>query len=152
MIEEARSPAADEARGASEFDGLGRHVVSQASLSQNFRQAIRAELIGSNACTALCSAARGYAPVLALCRRLIEEGHDPDRPLHAYRGETLALVVRSIAEGAALAVEDDRLGTPRIRRWRTRSDGAALPMRQNRPLATAPSLSLGTTPEGGPCA
>jgi hypothetical protein len=113
---EARSPAAGETRGASKFDGLGRHVVSQTSLSQNFRQAVRAELISSNACSALGITARGYAPVLALCRLLIEAGIDPDRPLLAYRGDALALVVRSIAEGAALTVKDDRLGTPRFRR------------------------------------
>jgi hypothetical protein len=94
-------------------------------LSQNFKQAIRAELIGSNACSALGITARGHAPVLALCQLLIEAGHDPDRPLLAYRGDTLCLRVRSIAEGAALAVEDDRRGTPRFRRRRARGDGAA---------------------------
>ena len=87
--------------------------------------AIRAELIGSNACSALGITARGHAPVLALCQLLIEAGHDPNRPLLAYRGDTLCLGVRSIVEGAALTVEDDRLGTPRFRRRRARGDGAA---------------------------
>jgi hypothetical protein len=87
--------------------------------------AIRAELIGCNACSALGIIARGHAPVLALCQLLIEAGHHPSRPLLAYRGETLCLRVRSIVEGAALAVVDDRLGTPRFRRRRSRSDGAA---------------------------
>src|SRR5262245_21482830 len=122
---EARSPAADETHGASKFDGLGRHVVSRTSLSQNFGQAIRAELIGSNSCSALGITARGHAPVLALCQLLIEAGHDPNRPLLAYRGDTLCLRVRSIVEGAALAVEDDRLGTPHFRRRRARGAGAA---------------------------
>jgi hypothetical protein len=122
---EARSPVAGETRGASKSDGFGRRVVSPTSLSQNFKQAIRAELIGSNACSALGITARGHAPVLALCQLLIEAGHDPNRPLLAYRGDTLCLRVRSIAEGAALAVEDDRRGTPRFRRRRARGDGAA---------------------------
>jgi hypothetical protein len=122
---EARSPVAGETRGALKSDGLGRHVVSPTSLSQNFKQAIRAELIGSNACSALGITARGHAPVLALCQLLIEAGHDPNRPLLAYRGDTLCLRVRSIAEGAALAVEDDRRGTPRFRRRRALGDGAA---------------------------
>ena len=87
--------------------------------------AIRAELIGSNACSALGITARGHAPVLALCQLLIEGGHDPNRPLFAYRGDTLCLRVRSIVEGAALAVEDDRRGTPRFRRRRARGAGAA---------------------------
>jgi hypothetical protein len=87
--------------------------------------AIRAELIGCNACSALGIIARGHAPVLALCQLLIEAGHDPNRALLAYRGDTLCLRVRSIVEGAALAVADDRLGRPRFRRRRTRGDGAA---------------------------
>jgi hypothetical protein len=89
------------------------------------RLSFRAELIGSNACSALGITARGHAPVLALCQLLIEAGHDPNRPLLAYRGDTLCLRVRSIAEGAVLAVEDDRRGTPRFRRRRARGDGAA---------------------------
>ena len=99
---------------------LEARSLSRTSLSQNFRQAIRAELIGSNACSALGITARGHAPVLALCQLLIEAGHDPNRPLLAYRGDTLCLRVRSIVEGAALAVEDDRRGTPRFRRRRAR--------------------------------
>jgi len=87
--------------------------------------AIRAELIGSNACSALGITARGHAPVLSLCQLLIEGGHDPKRALLAYRGDTLCLSVRSIVEGAALAVEDDRLGTPHFRRRRARGAGAA---------------------------
>jgi hypothetical protein len=88
-------------------------------------RAIRAELIGSNACSALGITARGHAPLLALCQLLIEAGHDPNRPLLAYRGDTLCLRVRSIVEGAALAVEDNRHGTPRFRRGHARGDGAA---------------------------
>ena len=88
-----------------------------------------------------CIIARSYAPVLALCRRRIEAGIDPDRPLHVYRGDTLALVVRSIAEGARLAVGDNRLGHPRFVRFRRRSDGAALHMRQNGAPATTCAIT-----------
>src|SRR5262249_58525627 len=104
--------------------------------------ALCADLVGSDICTAPGIIARSYAPVLALCRRLIEAGIDPGRPLHVYRGDTLALVVRSIAEGATLAVEDNHLGHPRFVR---RSGGAALPTRQNGAPATR------TAPEGGRC-
>ena len=102
--------------------------------------ALCADLVGSDICTAPGIIARSYAPVLALCRRLIEAGIDPGRPLHVYRGDTLALVVRSIAEGARLTVGDNRLGHPRFVRFRPRSDGAALHMRQN-----------GLSPAGAPC-
>ena len=100
---------------------LEARSLSRTSLSQNFRQAIRAELIGSNACSALGITARGHAPVLSLCQLLIEGGHDPKRALLAYRGDTLCLWVRSIVEGAALAVEDDRLGSRRAEARRSRS-------------------------------
>ena len=65
---EARSPAADETHEASKFDRLGRHVVSRTGLSQNFGQAIRAELIGSNACSALGITARGNIKTTQLGR------------------------------------------------------------------------------------
>jgi hypothetical protein len=64
---------------------------------------IRAELKGSNRCEALGITAHGSTPVLALCRALIEAGHDPRRPLHVYRAQLLTLAVRSIADGARLA-------------------------------------------------
>jgi hypothetical protein len=77
---------------------------------------IHATLIGSNCCEALGITARGYAPVLDLCRALVAAGHDPRRPLHAYRGDVLALKVRSIGEGARLTVREDRAG-PRFVAW-----------------------------------
>src|SRR5262245_4816594 len=110
--------------------------------------ALCADLVGSDICTAAGIIARSYAPVLALCRRLIEAGIDPDRPLHGYRGDTVAVVVRSIAEGARLAVGDNRLGQLRFVRFRPRSDGAAQHMRQNGAPATL-SLSIRTTPPEG---
>ena len=77
---------------------------------------IRATLTGSNCCEALGITARGYAPVLDLCRALVKAGHEPRRPLHAYRGDVLALKVRSIGEGARLTVREDRAG-PRFVAW-----------------------------------
>jgi hypothetical protein len=77
---------------------------------------IHATLIGSNCCEALGITARGYAPVLELCRALVAAGHDPRRSLHAYRGEMLALKVPSIGEGARLTVREDRAG-PRFVSW-----------------------------------
>jgi hypothetical protein len=64
---------------------------------------IRATLVGSKRCEALGVTGHGYTPVLALCRALVAADHDPHRPLHVYRGETLALVVSSIGEGPSSA-------------------------------------------------
>src|SRR2546430_8285592 len=69
---------------------------------------IQAEMSGSNTCSALGLTVRGHAPVLKLCRALVQAGHDPARPLRAYRGGVLCLSVRSIGEGAKLTVADDR--------------------------------------------
>jgi hypothetical protein len=79
-------------------------------------QQIRAELHGSDTCTAEGITARGHAPVLALCRLLVDAGVNPRRPLHAYRGDTLCLKVRSIGEGARLTVKDRHSG-PTFERW-----------------------------------
>jgi hypothetical protein len=47
---------------------------------------------------------------MAFCRKLVTAGHDPERPLQAYRGNVLALRVRSIGEGAQLAIAGDGVG------------------------------------------
>ena len=73
---------------------------------------LRATIVKSDQCEADGHSMRAYSPVLALCRKLVEAGYDPCRPLHAYRGEIVAIRVRSIGEGASLAVRDNRLGRP----------------------------------------
>jgi len=52
---------------------------------------IRAEISGSDSCTALGITARGDAPVLKLCQLLVEAGYDPSTSLHAYRNDVLCL-------------------------------------------------------------
>ena len=63
---------------------------------------IKADITSASTCVAEGITANGTAPVLALCRKLIAAGYDPALPLHAYRGDTLALKVCSIGEGAHL--------------------------------------------------
>ena len=67
---------------------------------------IRAELIGSRKCTALGITVEAYAPVLEMCRELVGRGHNPARPLHAYRDDVLCLTVSSIGWGAQYTVKD----------------------------------------------
>jgi hypothetical protein len=83
------------------------HMQNQFCNQKNFsdhpiQTAIRAELIGSNCCSALGMTARNTTPILALCRLLIEAGHDPETPLEAWRGPTLCLRIRHIGEAAQL--------------------------------------------------
>ena len=75
---------------------------------------IRAELIGSDTCTAMGIIARAHAPVLTLCRLLIEAGHNPSARLEAYRGSTSCLTVRSIVEGAMLRTASHGVGFERV--------------------------------------
>ena len=71
---------------------------------------IQAVLIGSDRCEALGVTVRDAAPVLNLCRKLVAAGHDPQLPLHVYRGDVLALRVRSIGEGSRLSIAGDGVG------------------------------------------
>ena len=57
-------------------------------------------MIGSDLCTAEGCTVRATAPALGICRKLVEAGVDPRRPLHVYRDEMLCLRIRSIGEGA----------------------------------------------------
>ena len=78
---------------------------------------IRAELIGSNECAAAGLTISGRAPVLALCRQLIADGHDPGLPLEVWRGPVLCLRVRSIGEAAQLRVATHGGGFERSRAY-----------------------------------
>jgi hypothetical protein len=71
---------------------------------------IQAQLSGDDTCTALGITVRSSSPVLALCRKLVEAGHDPATPLEAYRGDTLCLRVRSIGRAAKLEVNSEGTG------------------------------------------
>ena len=102
-------PAAIGARRASGFVDEQQVSGPEDNPSQVLQQAIRADLIDSDTCTALGLTCNSASPVLALCRALVEAGHDPATPLEAYRGTTLCLRVRSI--GGAAAVEVNARGT-----------------------------------------
>jgi hypothetical protein len=78
---------------------------------------IQAQIIGSDQCTAEGFTVRSAAPVLAMCRKLIEAGYDPAAELHAYRGDMLCLKISSIAYGARYTVKDGRTGRPSLRRF-----------------------------------
>ena len=113
-------------------DGLADRVGALATLPAQIAQVICAELIGPDRCSGLGITAQSSAPVLALCRKLIEAGCEPTTPLEAWRGQVLCLRIRTLNAGAALTVEDDRHGRPRLRRWRDRMkvSGAGRPVRQ----------------------
>ena len=67
------APAASKCR-VWEIDQLGGEVNFLATPLLKPPQAIRAELIGSDLCTAAGYVARGTAPILAMCRKLVAAG------------------------------------------------------------------------------
>jgi hypothetical protein len=95
------------------------------------RAAIRAVLTGDDRCAALGLTAQSASPVILPCQRLVNAGHDPNRPRHAYRGSTLALRVRSVGEGARLEINHH--GTGFIAR---REGGAGSPVAPTAPVRT----------------
>lgn len=119
------------ATGTGQSRGVCKTTSSYSPPSQQSKAAaIRAEIAGGDrACSAGLSAT-GAAPVLALCRLLVEAGADPGRSLHAYRGALLCLAVRSI--GAAAQFDINSKGTG-FTKWhvpvriasRVREDGNA---------------------------
>jgi len=89
---------------------------------------IRAKLAGA-ICTALGITAKSDSPVLALCQKLIDAGHDPSAPLEVYRGDMLAMRVKSIGQGAQLKVDVAPSGRPFFKRDKSRV--IAPPIRPN---------------------
>lgn len=105
--------------------------------------AIRAELTGSDTCTALGVGVRANAPVLALCRALVTHGLDPSSPLEAYRGQMLCVRVTSIGAAAELEINAKGTGFAPSRAVRTGPPARA----QRRPSAEG-SATLKTHRKG----
>lgn len=61
---------------------------------------IIASVVGCDLCHAEGHTVKHPAPILAMCRHLVEAGYDPKRPLLAFRGSELAMHVKSIGYGA----------------------------------------------------
>ena len=88
-------------------------------MSDTHRKPVVCQIIGSDHCEVDDLVVRHSAPVLAMCRALIDAGYDPERPLEAYRGQTLCLRVSSIGYGAQYTVEESHCGgAPVLRRFK----------------------------------
>jgi hypothetical protein len=104
------------ADGTRKIVATGERHQSSTSNSANTQQLNRAELIGSDQCTAAGITLQSPSPVLAMCRALLDAGHDPTARLECYRGTTLCLTVRSIGEAAALELNSKGTGFKRAAR------------------------------------
>jgi hypothetical protein len=118
------------------------HLPQQDVIRAELR--IRAELAGSNTCSARGITVVAYAPVLEMCRRLVAAGHhNPASRLYAYRGDVLCLAVRSIGEAARLEINSKGTGLVRRRAVRT-----APPVAPIGPVASPPPESSAAVPAG----
>jgi hypothetical protein len=84
---------------------------------------------------------RSTQPLLDGCRVLVREGLDPDTRIIVRHAGSTTDALRSTVRGAAkLAVSDDILGKPIVRRWQPYNGEIPLPgsspMRQTEPAAT----------------
>jgi hypothetical protein len=91
---------------------------------------IRAELTGTDRCTALGIVTCDSSPTLALCRCLVAAGHDPASPMHVYRGDVLALQIFSIGTAAQLEVTTSRSGAPVFKARAGRVAGPPMRLRE----------------------
>jgi hypothetical protein len=112
----------------SEPEGI-RDAMSAVPKGAAGADAVICSLTGSDRCSADGLTVKHNAPVLAMCRALLDAGYDPERPLEAYRGDVLSLRVSSIGYGAKFTVEESRSGgAPVLRRYKAfpgRAGGAA---------------------------
>jgi hypothetical protein len=108
----ATPPRPQQRLGAQGNVSMADRTSSIAKPSSQSAQAvsIRAELIGSDCCSALGLVAHGSAPVFALCRKLVDAGDNSATPLEVWRCDTLALTIRSIGEGAKVEVSPRGVG------------------------------------------
>ncbi len=119
-----RPAPASAGRGPRELDLAGRQIGSIATPKKTAPQPIRGEIAGDDFAAAEGVSARAHAPVLRLCRALIEAGFDPNRALHVYRCDVLCLTVDSIGAGARLTVDESRSA---FARWKPFSRAAVSP-------------------------
>ena len=71
---------------------------------------IMAQLKGSNVCIAEGITVTHNAPALEMCRRLVEAGVDPEKPLVCFRSGEIAVKICSIGWGAKHAVDESQNG------------------------------------------
>lgn len=113
----------------SQFNDLKPDNQMQKPIIRDFwtmNNPIRAELKGDDRALACGFVMHTSSPLLALCRTLVDAGHDPSTPLEAYRNDTLCLRIRSIGEAARLEIDGG------CRFVRARKPRTAPPMRQTK--------------------
>jgi hypothetical protein len=121
-------------------DGCGGTSLTDSHQLAKRSGSITAVITGCNNCTALGISAQSNSPILLLCRKLLDAGHDPTTPLEAYRGDMLCLAVVAIGRAANLEIHgtgthfvrrsERRIGPPIASKLQTRSQGTGRASRQ----------------------
>jgi len=77
---------------------------------------IKGRLIGDHTCHVGNLPTNADTPIFEMCRLLLLHGYAPGRPLLVFRGNTLAVTVRTIREGAGLSVNGKGSAFYRLRK------------------------------------
>jgi hypothetical protein len=100
---------------------------------------IIAHLFGDDRAQAGDIVARSRSPVFALCRALLAAGADPNSKLKCFRGDVLALTVKTIGLGAKLTTKENDWVGPKVVRYEPLSrDRVGRHARQNDDPAPTP--------------
>jgi hypothetical protein len=75
---------------------------------------IIARLIGDDTAQAGDIVVRSRSPVFALCRALLAAGANPNSKLKCFRGDVLALTVKTIGRGAKLTIKENNWVGPKV--------------------------------------
>jgi hypothetical protein len=104
---------------------------------------ITAALVGNDTAQAGDIVCRGRSPVFGLCRALLAAGADPNSKLECYRGDVLALTVKTIGIGAKFTIKENERVGPRVVPYEAFSrDRVEPPVRSNGdPVSPATSES-----------
>jgi hypothetical protein len=81
-----------------------------AKIPRTAQEPIIGALISDDIASACGITVRSSSPIFALARQLIACGHDRSRPLHLFRGDTLAVCVSCIGEAAGLELNSKGSG------------------------------------------
>lgn len=61
---------------------------------------------------------KNNSPVFDYCRKLISDGEGEKTILEVYRGEILCLTIKDIGAGAKLAIREDELRGPELKKYK----------------------------------
>jgi hypothetical protein len=111
--------------------------VSKRQDSKNQQPTIRAKLFGSTTCTCVGLTVCADAPVLEMCRKLVQLGLDPKTKLDVFQHGTHSITVGEISPAAELKIAGNGVGFVTKRRRQASPTVIASPLQNFQALGAA---------------